>query len=184
MNLNKLIIVKPYIRPDYTNADGTNFIYIRTTFHNSISFISTGIKVFKRNFSKKGYILTAEYDFGQKNLQLKKLITKAQSIIDKYFFENKILTKEVFLKEFFSNHNKKFFEFAFDFLEKMEIANITIKKYKSTLNLFEKYTVDILISDLNSNIFENYRLNCINKNQNSNTTKKTLSILNFLFQKL
>ncbi|MBN2664548.1 MAG: site-specific integrase [Bacteroidales bacterium] len=176
MNLNTYITAKPFLRSDYTTKDNTKIIYIRITIPNNYLVFSTGINVMPKNWNKK-IIHKNDPECFEKNKRLKMLILKAQKIIDKYFFEDKTLTKEIFKSEFFTPNKILFFDWAYKELEKMTIGYGTRKAYKSKLNIFKKYIGNIYIAEITSKMLEQYRTSLMSTSQNENSANKSLGIL-------
>ena len=176
MNLNTFITCKPFIRRDFTSKDGTQAIYLRITIPKDYIVFTTGIRVNPTNWIKQT-ISKNETNWFEKNTRLKKLISRGQEIIDRYFFEGKTLTKQLFISEFFTSSHIYFFDWAFAKLEKMELGYGTRKAYRSKLNIFKKYVGNIGISDITSQMIEKYRNHLMNNTQNENSANKSIGII-------
>lgn len=128
MNLNTFITCKPFIRRDFTSKDGTQAIYLRITIPKDYIVFTTGIRVNPENWIKQT-ISKNETDWFEKNTRLKKLISRGQEIIDRYFFEGKTLTRQLILSEFLHLH---IFIFSIGLLQNLKKWSLVMALEKRT----------------------------------------------------
>lgn len=169
--------VKSYLKENF-NIDHTKSIYIRILFAKQSKryiFLSTNIKVNPENWDKKKCVITSkEPDFERKNKIIHFYIKKANDIIDKYFFSNKTLTPDIFLKEF-EVQSGNFYDFAHKEIDKMNIAKNTRIIYHAKIDRIEKFRPSLQFHEINESFIYNFR-DFMLKQNHENTVKKNLQV--------
>ncbi len=173
-----------YIRTDQKNTDGTSSVLLSVTIKRKKKKF-TITKVNSKDWNaNKSLVKRSDVFFIRKNKLITKFKNKAQFIIDDYFLKDKILTLNLFIKEF-DNNSKNincFFHFVENELKNKVLASETLRTYKASISKLKQFRKNVNIDDINLTFIEAYKKYMIEVLENKpNTWNRSLGHLrNFL----
>ncbi len=173
--------VNIYLRTDHKNKNGSQSICIRLIINRRKKDVSLKIYVNKKdwNFSRKLVNKSDPY-YQRKNKLIKKYKNKAENIVDDFFFNDKTLTFDDFLKLLKNKEysDNSFMEFVTDKIAKKDFARETLRTYKSQITKLKQFRKDILFSEINLSFVKAYKAFMLKTlKNNSNTANKSLAML-------
>jgi site-specific recombinase XerD len=169
------------LRKDQKNAKKEHYIYISIKFGGLLRRTSLNITVKPENWDNINcMVLESDPEHSRKNKYLKKEIQRANAIIDKFYFEDKILSADEFMRLFKSKGyaDGNFADFIFEQIDKRAFAKETKRTYLSQITKIKQFKNNIYFSDLSYTFVRDYETYMVNQLKNNpNTVSKSLSML-------
>lgn len=174
---------KLFLRTDNTNIDGSNSLYLLFTSKRKLKKISLDIKVNKKDWNNsKTEVKRTDPDFLRKNKYIRKYDKKAKDIIDKYFFDDKYLSVDEFVRQF-KNENFgsiSFYDFIETEMETLIISKGTYNNYLKQISKLKSFRTELLFTDIDHKFLNDY--DYFLKNQRENNDNTRIASKNFIRQ--
>ena len=173
--------IKTVLRSGQITETGEKYIYLQLAFEAVKKRISTKISVHPDNWDgRKNIVLESDPDFRRKNKYLNKEIQRAASIIDKYYFDDKYLSADEFLRLFRMKgySDGDFAEFVREQVGRKNLSDQSKHTYLTQITKLERFKKKIRFSDITHSFIRDYETFMVNKLKNNlNTVSKSLSML-------
>jgi len=172
--------VNVYIRDNYKNKDGECSVMLRIFISNNYFYVPLNIYVNPDNFDKDLQKVTKGPHKINQNHIIKDAMGRASGIILKYQVTNKVLTREVFEKEFLNPARMvDFYAFMEDKIKSRrgspDLVEASANQHLTALNKLKEFRKECLLSELDENFLRDFQKHLIKKLGNgSNTVYNTL----------
>jgi len=172
---------KIFLRADNKNIDGSHSLYLLFISNRRLKKISLGIKVKPKDWDEKRCLVKkSDIEFLRKNKYIRKYADKAQSIIDKYFFDDKYLSVSEFEKIFKNNaiNSSSFYEFIEEEMKHLTLAPATFKDYNAQLSKLKQFRKELTFNEIDVTFIQDYiKFLKEEKGNKPNTVASTLKFL-------
>lgn len=173
--------VKIFLRTDHLNKDGTHSVCIRLIAERRKKDVYLRIYVKPKDWSfVKNLVKKSDPNSIRKNKLIKRFKSKAENIVDEYFFNNERLAFDDFEKQLLNKEysDTSFIEFVNDELSERDYSAETMKTYLTQITKLQKFKKKLSFSDITLNFIEAYKKFMLNDLGNYiNTVNKSLSML-------
>ncbi len=154
--------IKSYIKDGYINKRNESPIYISVYVERKKIEIPCKINVNIKYWDKpSGKVKIGEKNHKELNMMITQAKSKLNEILVRYRLQNKTLTKELLLDDYY---NPKDFKSFYDFVEWsqklrfQEIEQSTASRHRSVINKLKEFSPTLLFSDLKEDFIRKYIL--------------------------
>ncbi|MFN8258124.1 MAG: site-specific integrase [Bacteroidales bacterium] len=173
--------IKIFLRDDHLNKNGSHTVNIRLISNRRKKDLSLHVYVKPLNWNfKKNLVFKSDPESERKNKIIKKFKSRAENIIDEYFFNGETLTFDDFENQLFKKEylDTSFCEFVLEQIPKKNYSLETNKTYSTQISKLQQFKSKILFSDINNSFIQRYKDYMVNDLKNNlNTANKSLSML-------
>lgn len=169
-----MAVIKTYQSVSYIGKDGSSPIYVSFYLERKKIVLPTGISVKTSNFDNvTGKIKTGEKNHKDCNLVIEKVRSRVNDIMVKYRLEKKVLTKDLFLKEYNRPTDfKTFYDYFRHYIKEHpnEIEPTTLDVHIDAMNKLKAYAPNLQIVEITEDFVEEYKIYLKKKLKNCDST--------------
>lgn len=166
--------IKTYQSTSYVGKDGSAPIYVTFYLERKKIALPTGISVKTVNFDNiTGKIKTGEKNHKDYNLVIEKVRSRINDIMVKYRLEKKVLTKDLFQKEYNRPDDfKTFYDFFRNYTQEHpnEIEPTTLDVHIDAVNKLKVYAPNLQLAEITEDFIEEFKIYLKKKLKNSDST--------------
>lgn len=168
-----------FINKAYRNAQNKSRFYVRVYINKRYVILPLNVYALPENYDQKTNRVKNEKDATRVNLILSEALGRAADIILKYQVNGKVLTPDLFKKEY---HNPEvlcdFVNFMADEIKERSGTDLTessTRQHFSTLQKFKEFRTNVKISEIDVEFLKNfYKFLKFKKKNNENTIRNAL----------
>lgn len=169
-----MAVIKTYQSKSYIGKDGTAPVYVSFYLDRKKIAIPTGISVKTNNFDQvAGKIKTGEKNHKDYNLVIEKVRSRINDIMVRYRLEKKVLTKDLFQKEYNRPDDfKTFYDFFRHYTKEHpnEIEPTTLDVHIDAINKLKTYSPNLQLVEITEDFIEEYKVYLKKKLKNRDST--------------
>lgn len=169
-----MAVIKTYQSKSYIGKDGTAPVYVSFYLDRKKIAIPTGISVKTNNFDQvAGKIKTGEKNHKDYNLVIEKVRSRINDIMVRYRLEKKVLTKDLFQKEYNRPDDfKTFYDFFRHYIKEHpnEIEPTTLDVHIDAINKLKTYSPNLQLVEITEDFIEEYKVYLKKKLKNRDST--------------
>lgn len=169
-----MAVIKTYQSTSYVGKDGSAPIYVSFYIDRKKITVATGISVKTSNFDQTaGKIKTGEKNHKDYNLVIEKVRSRINDIMVRYRLEKKVLTKDLFQKEYNRPDDfKTFYDFFKHYIKEHpnEIEPTTLDVHIDAMNKLKGYAPNLQLVEITEDFIEEYKVYLKKKLKNRDST--------------
>lgn len=169
-----MAVIKTYQSTSYIGKDGAAPVYVSFYLDRKKIAVPTGISVKTNNFDQvAGKIKTGEKNHKDYNLVIEKVRSRINDIMVRYRLEKKVLTKDLFQKEYNRPDDfKTFYDFFRHYTKEHpnEIEPTTLDVHIDAINKLKTYSPNLQLVEITEDFIEEYKVYLKKKLKNRDST--------------
>ena len=169
-----MAVIKTYQSTSYVGKDGSAPIYVSFYLERKKIAVPTGISVKTDNFDEtSGRVKAKEKNHKDYNLVIENVRSRINDIMVRYRLENKVLTKDLFQKEYNRPDDfRTFYDFFRHYTKEHpnEIEPTTLDVHIDVMNKLKVYSPDLQLVEITEDFIEAYKIYLKKKLKNSDST--------------
>lgn len=169
-----MAVIKTYQSISYVGKDGSAPIYVSFYIERKKIALPTGISVKTNNFDNViGKVKTGEKNHKDYNLVIEKVRSRVNDIMIRYRLNKKVLTKDLFLKEYNRPDDfKTFYDFFRHYTKEHpnEIEPTTLDVHIDAINKLKAYSPNLQLVEITEDFIEEYKIYLKKKLKNCDST--------------
>jgi integrase len=164
--------VSIYFRDNYIKSNAKSVLYLRVFINKKYLFIPLDIEVVPENYDKEKNLVIGGPKKNVYNHMIKTALGTASEIILRYQVNKKVLTKDIFVKEFRNpTVLTDFYLFMADQIKmRTELTETSRKQHRTCLAKLKEYRSSLMMNELDESFIRGFENHLRNKLKNGSNT--------------